>query len=214
MITLTRTPGGRILVLALLLANFALAAHGTLLNPGNTIPLRLECEPAGGHLVAVTNIHLTTPTFRGTLTSKVWADDPSNPWDGLTFAYRLTNESFCQDTLGRFAVDGFEDCFTDVSFLGAGVAPRTASRSLEGDQIAFNFLNRKSGGTVAPGAVSAWLIIQTDCLTWQQTTGIQVNSIDVTATAFGPTLVPEPSAFALAGMGATLFWLRRRVARR
>jgi hypothetical protein len=205
MITKLFSRRSRARAVAFLIAAVPVAVPAALLDPGHSIALRWECAPAGGHLLAAQISNLSTPAFRGTLFSSVWSNDAANPWDGLTFAYKLANASFCHDvTLGQFAVTGFEGCLTDVSFFGCGVAPRSACRSGDGSLVGFNFLNRKSEGTLDPGEVSAWLVIQTNCRSWEEVSGVTLDSVDVNVSSFGPTLVPEPATLPLVVMGAML----------
>ena len=89
-------------------------ANAALLNPGSTITLRSAHEPEEGHLLAQTNFTFTSTAFTGTLTSKVWENDESNPWGGLTFTYKLANNSDCRESLGTR---------TARTSLGASPAP-------------------------------------------------------------------------------------------
>lgn len=168
-------------------------ADASLLDPGSTITLRSAHEPEDGHLIAQTNFTFTSASFTGTLTSKVWENDESNPWGGLTFTYRLANDSDCRESLGLFALRGFEDLLTDVNYSGSGIAPRTVSRSTDGDQITFGFFNRHGDETLFPGDTSTWLVIQTGCTSWGLNQVVGLDALEVIAPAFTPAAVPEPT---------------------
>lgn len=186
------------------------SVNAALLNPGSTLTLRSALEPDGGHLLAQTNFTFATGSFSGTLTSKVWADDESNPLGGLTFTYKLSNLS-CDEALGLFSLRGFGGSLTDVNYSGDGVAPRTGSRSFSGNEITFGFYNRHGAETLLTGDTSAWLVIQTGCTTWGLNQWVGMGAEDVIATTFAPVAVPEPVAMALFGMaGAALVLMRRR----
>lgn len=168
-------------------------AGAALLNPGATINLRLASEPDDAHLLAQTNFSFTSGAFSGTLISKVWESDESNPWGGLTFTYKLSNASSCTESLGLFALRGFKDSLIDVNYSGAGIAPRTVSRSSAGNEITFGFFTRHSEETLLPGDTSAWLVIQTGCDTWGINQLVGMDSFEVVATTFAPVAVPEPT---------------------
>ena len=198
------------LALAALVAVGSLAARADELTPGETLRLRTPGHPIGGCLLAASFVSINSPDFRGTLLSSVWSNDPLNSGDGLTFVYKLANGSFCHDlTLAQFGVTGFGNLLTEVSFFGCGVAPRSAARSGDGQWINFNFLNRKSEGTLDPGEISAWLVIRTDAHSWQEISTVALNAVGVSAATFAPTLVPEPTT-GLLGLAATAVVLARK----
>jgi len=186
-------------------------ASASPLSPGATLQLRLASEPDDAHLVAQTNFSFTSGSFSGTLTSKVWADDESNPWGGLTFTYKLSNASSCLESLGLFALRGFADSLVDVNYSGSGIAPRTVSRSVSGSEIAFGFFTRHGAETLLPGDTSAWLVIQTSCNTWGVNQFVGMDAEMVAATTFAPVAVPEPAAATLLGLAfAAPLALRKR----
>jgi hypothetical protein len=186
-------------------------ASASPLSPGATIQLRLASEPDDARLVAHTNFSFTSGSFSGTLTSKVWADDDSNPWGGLTFTYKLFNASSCLESLGLFALRGFADSLVDVNYSGSGIAPRTVSRSVSGSEIAFGFLTRHGAETLLSGDTSAWLVIQTSCNTWGVNQLVGMDAEMVAATTFAPVAVPEPAAVTLLGLAfAAPLALRKR----
>lgn len=179
-------------------------ANASLLNPGSTITLRSAHEPEDGRLVAQTNFAFTSASFTGTLASKVWADDESNPWGGLTFSYRLASTSDCAEPLGLFSLRGFTDSLVDVNYSGSGIAPRKATRSALGNTITFGFFDRDGDETLLPGSTSAWLVVQTGCDSWGLNQRVGMDSLEVTAATFAPVAVPEPTVGALVLMASTL----------
>lgn len=194
-----------------LLAGFLLLlpAEAKLLNPGATVTLWSANEPKGGHVVAVTNFNFSSASFSGKLQSKVWADDESNPFGGLTFSYRLVNTGECDDSLGWFSLGGFASLLVDVNYSAGGVAPRTAVRSTPGDTISFGFFDRDGEETFEPGASSAWLVVQTSAQDWCVNQLVGVDTELVTAATFTPVAVPEPAVLAFVVVAGAAFWLRR-----
>jgi hypothetical protein len=176
-------------------------ADATILNPGSTINLRSASEPEDGHLLAQTNFTFTSTAFTGTLTSKVWEDDKSNPWGGITFTYKLANTSDCTESLGLFALRGFSESLTDVNYSGSGIAPRTVSRSADASQITFGFFNRHGEETLLPGNTSAWLVIQTGCTSWGLNQLVGLDSMEIIAPTFTPTAAPEPTTAVMVVLG-------------
>lgn len=197
------------------LVGFAVAISGpsfakaTLLNPGDTITLRFAQEPEDGRLLAQTNSTFTSAAFTGTLTSKVWADDESNPWGGLTFSYRLANTSDCTESLGLLTLGGFADSLVDVNYSGSGIAPRKVTRSVLGNTISFGFFDRDGDDTLLPGDSSALLIIQTGCQTWGLNQLIGMDALQVAATTLSPVAVPEPTAAAVLALAGIALLTRR-----
>lgn len=179
-------------------------ASATSLSPGATINLRLASEPDDAYLLAQTNFSFTSGSFSGTLASKVWESDKSNPWGGLTFTYKLSNASICTDSLGSFVLRGFKDSLIDVNYSGSGIAPRTASRSAAGNEITFGFFTRHGEEALLPGDTSAWLVIQTGCNTWGVNQLVGMDSLEVVATTFAPVAVPEPTVGMLTVLASTL----------
>lgn len=185
-------------------------ANATLLNPGSTIRLRSAYEPDDGHLLAQTNFAFTSASFTGTLTSKVWTDDESNPWGGLTFTYKLANNGDCGESLGLFALRGFAESLTDLNYSGSGIAPRTVSRSTDGDQITFGFFNRDGDETLHPGGTSARLVVQTGCTTWGLNQLVGLDSLEVIAPAFAPLAVPEPTLATFISLSVAIAFAQRK----
>jgi hypothetical protein len=187
-----------------------LAVQATPLEAGATISLRAAHEPRDAHLLAVTNFNFSAATFSGKLTSKVWADDESNPWGGLTFSYRLVNTSECDDSLGWFSLSGFADLLVDVNYFSGGVAPGKATRSENGDIVSFGFFDRDGEETFKPGSSSAWLIVQTSGHAWGVNQLVGVDAETVVGAAFTPVAVPEPRVVSFLVFAAGAIWFRCR----
>lgn len=196
------------LLLAAILST--IQTQATLLNPGAKIGVYSAHEPQGAHLLAVTNFNFSSASLSGKLMSKVWAEDESNPFGGLTFSYRLVNTGECDDFLGWFSLSGFAGLLVDVNFFGGGVAPHTAIRSPSGDTISFGFFDRDADETFEAGDSSAWLIIQTSAHTWGANQLIGVDAEMIAATAFSPVAVPEPSSVALLALTGVCAMARRK----
>lgn len=200
-------------VVLLLAGLFAtLTTEASLLKPGGKTALYSAHEPQGAHLLAVTNFNFSSANLTGKLQSKVWADDESNPFGGLTFSYRLVNTGECEDFLGWFSLSGFTGLSVDVNFFGGGVAPRTAMRSQSGDTISFGFFDRGANETFEPGDSSAWLIVQTSAQNWGVNPFVGVDTEMVTAAAFAPVTVPEPATITLVALVGVAVLSRRKKA--
>ena len=186
-----------------------LATEAAVLNPGAKLALYSAHEPQGAQLLAVTNHHFSSASLSGKLLSKVWAEDESNPFGGLTFSYRLVNTGECADFLGWFSLNGFAGLGVDVNYFGGGLAPRTVTRSASGDVISFGFFDRDGDETFEPGASSAWLIVQTSAQTWGVNQSVGVGAESVAAVVFAPVVVPEPTAMALLVLTGAWMLVRR-----
>ena len=183
--------------------------QATLLSPGGTVSMRFAAEPDDGHLLAQTNFTFGAGAFAGSLTSQVWECDESNPWGGLTFAYQISNSSACTESLGLFALLGFTDSLIDVNYSGSGIAPRQASRAVDGNKVTFGFFDRHGQETLLPGGVSAWVVIQTSGHTWGLNQLIGLDAEQVLAPTFAPVAVPEPAVVSLIGLAVGIGWRRR-----
>ncbi len=185
------------------------ATEAAVLNPGAKLALHQAHEPQGAHLLAVTNCNFTSANLTGKLQSKVWVEDESNPFGGLTFSYRLVNTGECEDFLGWFSLNGFAGLGVDVNYSGGGVAPRTGTRSASGDVISFGFFDRDRDETFEPGASSAWLIVQTSAQIWGVNQSVGVGAESVAAVVFSPVVVPEPTTVALMALAGVVLLTRR-----
>lgn len=187
-----------------------ITSSATLLEPGDYISLRSADVPDAAGLVASTNYSFQLPGFSGTLTSKVWAQDESNPWGGLTFAYRLVHDGECEESFRWLTFGGFAGLRTDVNYSGAGLAARKAQRSATGDTISFGFVDRKGDDLPWDGDKSAWMIIQTDSMTWGANQLVSMDSTEVRAVTFAPVAVPEPAAASVVLVALGAVWVNRR----
>lgn len=178
-----------------------------------------EPDPITATPVYSTSISWGTPSlFSGTLTSSVLTNDANNVLGGLTFTYQLTLDSTSSFVASGLTIGGFSLFLTDVSYqtpLNGGVAPLLVSRSPSGQDIQFDFKPYLGGSFLGPGQYSALLVVQTDALSWSESSATVIDSV-----GFGPFLtvapvdvlaVPEPSAFALVLLGLSgLGWMRAR----
>jgi hypothetical protein len=209
MFTIQQRIGPRVIVGGIIFL-LSVAAHASVLDPGDSISVHFAPEPRGAHLLAITNFHFPAESvFSGKLTSKVWADDESNPFGGLTFSYRLVNTGKCDDALGWFSLRGFADLCVDVNYFAGGVAPRKATRSESGAVVSFGFFDCHGDETLEPGSSSAWLIIQTSGHAWGLLQAAGVGNEMVSVATFVPVVVPEPTVAVLVAL-AGVWKLARR----
>ena len=183
--------------------------QAALLNPGATIHVVSAAEPSGASLLATTNVIFHTDFFSGSLVSKVWEQDNSNPWGGLTFGYRLKYDENCQESLGWLTLGGFAGLFTDVNYFSSGTTPHHAGRSESGNTIAFSFLSLHGDNHNGNEEKSAWLIIQTDGTDWGVNPLIGINSTTISVATFAPAAVPEPTSLTLLVLAGVVVLTRR-----
>ena len=190
----------------------AAAAYGAPLGIGQTIhPTPAEVDPTGGIAIAgPTTQHYITPNFSGDLVSTVIAGDPSNPFGGLTFEYRVSNDAASINVNARLSVNGYTGFLTDGSFQipASGVIPAYVDRPVA-DVVGFSFLGQPVGfGPIQPGQTSALLVVQTNATTYSNSFASVIDGTIATIPTYAPA--PEPAAFVLLGLGGLALIRRRR----
>lgn len=200
----------------LLLGAFALAPRATAnpfytLDPAGSITAVSSTYPSGGglSLLEQTNSSFNTGTLEGTVTTKVYSGDSSNPYGGLTFTYLLTLDNSGTDSSSEMTVGGFEGFSTDVSYNVGAFAPSTFTRSYDGNVVRFVW----AGGGLPSGQTGDLMIVQTSAQNFGVGGGAVIDSRAGDVTILAP--VPEPSIGALltGGLGALVVFLRRRNSR-
>lgn len=186
-----------------------------------------EPDPgAGANLLFSTGkVAFTAPTYKGSLTSAVYDNDPSNPFGptGVTFTYLIENAATSAHELHRFTVSSFAGFNTDASYSSTseGTAPTFVDRnSGVGDVVGFSFPTSippvfVTSGPIFPGSNSALMVIQTNAVNFQPTLAAVIDGSTTMVASLAPApIVPEPSTVVLAGMSAALVfvmsWRRRR----
>ena len=185
------------------------SAQAVSLVPASSIALPSEAEPVGASLVTSSVLNFSSLTFSGTLTSKVWSGDTSNPFGGLTFTYQISNDAVSADPIDRLTLSSYAGFQTDASYFGAGIVPTSAVRNPAGNQVTFDFAGQFQGTLVA-GSTSPLLILQTDSAAFQVSNAAVINSSSVNVATFAPLAVPEPTAAVIFVAGAIIFGLRRK----
>jgi hypothetical protein len=197
---------------------FSGRAEGSLVPPGpGAFPpdifsfsgLTLLASFNSGNVVAVGGKY----TF--TLTAAVYSD-PGNVFGAgdLDFVYQVSNSASSADSIGRVTAIDFTGFSTDVGYTPSGstlpgglfvdgtVAPELVDR-VSADVVGFSF-NAPLTLLIGPGQTSAALVIETNATNFSAGS---VNLIDGSVSqvnAFQPTAVPEPTSFALLGLGIGL----------
>lgn len=189
------------------------------LAPGGNSPALASTYPAGGTVLNTQTEGFSSSALQGSVVSSVIMGDSSNPYGGLTFTYMLTMSSSSPQDLSAFSVGSYGRYLTDVSYnlTGTEVAPDNVIRSLtgNGDTITFQWT---TGGGLAPGKMSALLVIQTDATSYQITGGgviddTPVNLDDLLAPAAMPAAVPDSTGTATllaAGLAALCIFARHQ----
>ena len=157
------------------------------------------------NLITSINIPFSSTSFSGILTSSVYGNDTSNPFGvgSLTFTYQYSINTGPDSSEG-ISLGGFSGFHTDVTYQAptTGVPPILDSRSLNGNNIEFNFIPQ-----ITPGMTSALLIVQTDSQVFNVGTATVLDntgSPNVAILAPGAVVgVPEPTSagFILLGLG-------------
>lgn len=185
-------------------------AHAAGINLLQTLmPAPGEPDPTGGTVLASSTVPVVAASFTGTLTSTVIANDTSNPLNGLTFTYVVSNAQSSIHPIGRFTVNGYEGFQTDASYEtpSTGLAPTLINRP-QADVLGFNFIANVGPGVLAPGMTSAVLVIQTNAPAFTNDFASVINGYTATVPTFAP--VPEPATIALMAMGLGAVAIRRR----
>jgi len=203
-------------------------AHATLLAPGTQSATADTFSITSETLIAsIQNAALAPPggsvgqTIFGTYSAWVYQEAGGT----LDFLYQV-NSTTSTTVVNRITASNFGAFTTDVGYVSSGPLPPSASsggvlpgngsdtidRSADGNTVGWNF---QANGGIGAGANSVVLEIQTNATL--STAGI-LSVIDSTTSsnvAFEPTVVPEPSTMAIAGIGALGmigYGLRRRKA--
>jgi hypothetical protein len=178
-------------------------ARATVLSPGDSdmAPDVLTLGPHSG-LVASISGPLNAPFFSGHYSEMVLTDS-TNVWGArdLTWIITVTVSKSSFDTVGRVAAGSFADFNVDVGYQTgiAGRIPHTVDR-LTAATIGFNFVPGIHGGED-----STFLEIETNATQFRSgvldiNPGIAGDEVPGFA-PFAPRTVPEPSIWALMGLG-------------
>jgi hypothetical protein len=203
------------LLFGLCLAVAQFESRAQVLDIGETVsPVPDQTSIGVPLLVGPTVSLFNIDSLEGSVTSGVFANEPSNPFgsDKLTFLYAIN--SVGTDIIWGLTIPGFAGFLTHVNDLvNGGVEPASATRSeAPGDTVTFTF----SPLAIQPGEISRTLLVHTDMdsgLSFGTTAGF-VSGID--NTAFVPGLfvpVPEPGEYALIfgfGLLGMAAWRRYR----
>jgi hypothetical protein len=191
----------------------SLAMAAPILPGGVQAPAVPEPDPVNATLVQTTGpVAFASPTYSGTLTSSVFANDASNPFgpNGLTFTYQLVNNpGQTNDSIGRMTIASFLGFNTDASFNPTlpvgGVAPSSIDRSNSGAVMGFSWLTG-----LDPNSASAVLVVQTNSTQFNPTFASIIDGTTTQVASLAPLPIPEPASLAVLGLGALAVVRRRR----
>jgi len=188
-------------------------AMATLLAPGATVAPSPTASPTGAALIVDSGLKpfasVDGTSFSGTLRTRVYNNDPGNPFGatGLTFTFLLTNNG--PDALERLVTINYTGLLTDVGInqaAVAGAAPVAVDRSLAGKVVGWDYTGSPG---VTPGGNSTLLVLHTNALLFATVNNSIINGSVASVSSFGPA-VPEPATLGLAGIAFLGLVARRR----
>ena len=170
--------------------------------------------PAGANLVDSVTNPFASALYSGTVTSRVYTNDVTNPngLNALTFVYIITSNPTSSNGIARFTVNGYAGFNVDVSYRApiTGVIPYFEDRQSTGDVIGWSFGNVGPGySLIMPGMTTTWLVAQTNATDYRTVISNVIDGSVTAVNAFGPQ-IPTPGAAALFGAGLLASSRRRR----
>ncbi|CAN5640782.1 hypothetical protein BH09PLA1_BH09PLA1_09900 [soil metagenome] len=192
------------------------SAMATLLSPGATVAPGNTQSPNGASLIVDSQprpfVSVDGTSFSGTLRTRVYTNDPGNPFgaNALTFTYLLANNG--PDALERLVTLSFRGYQVDVGVNNTpanggvgGELPVSVDRSVTGKVVGWDW----SGGSgVVAGGNSTLLVLHTNGIVFEPVTNVIINGSVATVSSFSPYF-PEPTSMAVLSV-ATLGLLARR----
>ncbi|HZZ29192.1 MAG TPA: PEP-CTERM sorting domain-containing protein [Pirellulales bacterium] len=202
---------------------FCFSANATPLAVNSAILATTLPGTAGGILQADSGaLAFTATSFSGTLDSKVFVNDPANPFGPgfLTFQYEVKNLAG-PDSIERFNVNGYgiPGLQTDASFFPtAGALPPTSfdrsSAATAGDVVGANYSAPPLGlGLLPPGDNGEILVIHTNYTQFNLSTASLIDGSTAQVQSYSPLFTfgaPEPATVCLLAGGAIGLVLTRR----
>ena len=215
------------LLLSAALALSAHAAQAVNLVFDTSVPLpgtTVAAEPQLAGVVLedkLTNFSILGEGITGHVQSRVVRSSVDGTLD---FYWRVFNDASSTGNIGNFRIgefispeynanwriDGLGDVAPDSAYMFGGTY---AGRGY----INFQFFNSDSQtGTLAPGQTSYFILLDTTATSYSENALMDVanrstTAISETMSTFGPSAVPEPSTYAMLGLGlAAIAFVRRR----
>ena len=209
--SIRRTSKSFLAVTAAMLMLGATQAFAALLAPGGAVAPTAGPGPAGAQVAnsgPVVFVALDATSFSGTLTTRVFNNDPANPFGAnrLTFAYQLTNNG--PDSLERFVSIDFTGYQTDVNTFGPGIAAPIVDRGASGKVVGWDYTNAPNG--IPAGQSSSVLYVHTNATQFVPVQNSVINGSVASVASFGPFPIPEPSTLGVVGIAGLALVARRR----
>ena len=200
------------------------ASAGGTVTPGNTIfPPDCTGSDSGvllADMVSPFTYSTTAGTNTGTIESAVYQDADG----GLDFYYQLTNDASSSTALARLTANSFlgfstslatilnGSTLTGTAFIDGTFVPASGDSNAVGSVIGFSFSPPLITNEISPGSSSVVMIISTNATMFTLGNASVIDGGTDTVAAFQPFVVPEPTTFALLGLGLLGFaGLRRRL---
>lgn len=208
-------------------------SHAAPLPPNSSIVPSVVPPPSGATILTNTTINFVglnnfgQQVFSGTLFSTVFANDGANLLGGLTFGYRLVNNSFPSslDAIGELNIESFAGFVLDVGINAGGLLgpvkdPIFITRTgLPTPDSKLEFLFKTPPPPIGsfqdnllPGETSPMILVRTAAQAYRVGDANVINGGVATINAFVPAVVvPEPTALSLAVIGAVALAARRKM---
>lgn len=173
-------------------------AQAVILAPNTAADSTGAASPGGSLLTTLVSPFVgmdsqNDPQFAGTLTQWVKSN-----LQGILFEYQFTLANVLPEYVDALSITVFNGWTTDVDIFGTAAGTWDMKRSATGNTVT---IGADAGYSVAPGATSPLVWIQTNAQYYSLTGSTQLqDGGNATVQTYAPT-VPEPASMLLLGVG-------------